>query len=89
MVANSLAIRSKLEEIPELPTPVHSWIVEDGIDAGDEPAVWVWAIIEHPDVESDELSDLKELVRRVVREETDGRWAYVRVRGLDEIDQEP
>ena len=45
MVANIASIQSELQKLRNLPTPVRSWHVEEGLDATDDPAAWVWALI--------------------------------------------
>ena len=89
MVADTASIRTELEELQDLPTPVRSWLVEEGLDATDDPAVWVWAIIEQPDADPDNLRQLKAIARDVVREATGGLWAYVLIRGADEPEPVP
>ena len=84
MVADTASIRAELERLRELPTPVRSWLVKEGLDATNDPAVWVWAIIEHPEADADNLRRLKAIARDVVRKKTDGIWAYVLIRGADE-----
>ena len=83
MVADTASIRTQLEELQDLPTPVRSWLVEEGVDATDDPAVWVWALIERDDADPGALDRLKVVAREVVREAT-GLWAYVLIRGADE-----
>ena len=84
MIADTARIRSELENLSNLPTPVRSWLVEEGLDATDDPAVWVWAVVERDDVDMDSLGLLKEMAREVVRQATGGLWAYVLVRGANE-----
>lgn len=81
MTASTASIQSALEDLPNLPTPVSSWFVETGLDATDDPAVWVWAVIEREDVDAKTLARLKSIVRDLVRDKTNGLWAYVRIRG--------
>ncbi|MCY3818610.1 MAG: hypothetical protein OXH52_04490 [Gammaproteobacteria bacterium] len=85
MVADTANIRSQLEELHDLPTPVRSWLVEEGVDATDDPAVWVWALIEHVDADPETLNRLKVIAREVVHQTT-GLWAYVLIRGADETE---
>lgn len=59
MVADTASIRAELEELHDLPTPVREWRVEEGLDATDDPAVWVWAMIEDDGVDVDALRRLK------------------------------
>ena len=85
MVADTASIRTQLEELHDLPTPVRSWLVEEGVDATDDPAVWVWALIERDDADPETLSRLKVIAREVVHHAT-GLWAYVLIRGADETE---
>ena len=81
MTTTTTSIQSALQNLPDLPTPVSSWVVETGLDATDDPAVWVWAVIEREDVDAKTLARLKSMVRDLVRDKTNGLWAYVRIRG--------
>ena len=83
MIADTAKIRSQLEELQDLPMPVRSWLVKVGIDAADDPAVWVWALLDREDVDMDSQSHLESIVREAVCETT-GLWTYVLVRGADE-----
>lgn len=80
-------IESALNELPDLPTPVSSWRVEIGLDATEDPAVWVWAMLEHEDVDAGIRSRLRSIVSDLVRSETDSDpWVYVRFRGASEAE---
>lgn len=35
----------ELEQLTDLPAPLGAWLVEEGVDATDDPAVWVCALI--------------------------------------------
>ncbi len=83
MFADTASIRTQLEELHDLPTPVRSWLVEEGVDATDDPAVWVWALVEQDDADPEMLDRLKVIAREVVHDAT-GLWAYVLIRGADE-----
>ena len=85
MTADTASIRSRLEDLQDLPVPVHSWLVKVGIDATDDPAVWVWALLDRDalDMDMDSRGHLKSMVRKTVRDET-GLWTYVLIRGADE-----
>ncbi len=85
MIADTANIRTRLEELQDPPTPVRSWLVEEGIDATDDPAVWVWALVERDDANPEWLDRLKVIAREVVRCAT-GLWAYVLIHGADEIE---
>lgn len=78
-------IESELAQLRDLPTQVSGWIVETGLDASDEPAVWVWALLEEEEVEFEIRSRLRGLVRERVRNRTGPSvWVYVRFRGASE-----
>ena len=65
--------------------PVSSRQVQTGPDATDDPAVWVWIMLEDEGVDFQTRSRLREIVRSRVRRETnDGSWVYVRFRGASE-----
>lgn len=83
MLANTAVIRAELERFTDLPVPVRSWLLEDGLDATDGPAVWVWALIDSDDFDPDNMARLQVIVRDVVRSAS-GLWAYVLFRGADE-----
>ena len=85
MAVDTAGIRAQLEGLRNLPTPVRAWRVEEGLDATDDPAVWIWALIEQSDADADTLRKLKAMARDVVRDGT-GLWAYVLVRGVDEAE---
>ena len=85
MPANVANIRTELEQLTDLPVPVRAWVVEEGLDATDDPAIWVWALIESDDLDPDRMTRLKSMARDVVRDAF-GLWAYVLVRGVDETE---
>ena len=81
MSATTASILSSLGALSGLPTPVSSWRVEIGIDATDEPAVWVWAMLDEEEVDLDTGKRLRDAVRR---ETGDERWVYVRFRSASD-----
>ena len=85
MAVDTASIQARLEGLHDLPTPGHAWVVKEGLDATDDLAVWVWALIEQSDSDADTLWRLKAMARDVVRAGT-GLWAYVLVRGADEAE---
>ena len=85
MLSNAADIRAELEKLANLPVPVSAWLVEEGIDATDDPAVWVWALIEPDDLDADRVASLTSMVGDFVRNAS-GVWAYVLVRGVDETE---
>ena len=89
MVIDTASIQAKLEGLHNLPTPVREWRVKEGLDATDDPAVWIWAMIDRNEADPDTLRQLKAMARDVVRDVArDGTrlWAYVLVRGADEVE---
>ena len=75
-------IVSRLKKLHGLPTPVRSWIVEMGPDSTDDPAVWVWMVLEreYDEVDRQARADLRDLVRASVRDWVgdEANWVYVR-----------
>ena len=89
-VISAQSIKSELAKLRDLPTPVSAWSVEVGPDSTEYPAVWVWVMLEHDQVDFATRSQLREQVRNLVRRETDDtHWAYVRFRGASETEQAP
>ena len=85
MEVTAAAIETALAGLEDLPTRVTEWQVETGPDATDDPAVWVWVMLEEDDVDFETRSRLRDIVRRRVRDETDdASWVYVRCRGASE-----
>ena len=74
-------IESRLKQLHGLPTPVRTWIVEMGPDSTDEPAVWVWMVLEreYDEVDRQTRADLRDLVRASVRNWVgdEAHWVYV------------
>ena len=75
-------IESRLKKLDGLPTPVRTWIVEMGPDSTEEPAVWVWMVLEreYDEVGRQARADLRDLVRASVRDWVgdEAHWVYVR-----------
>ena len=89
MLATEATIESALGDLQELPTPVSSWRVEIGLDASDQRAVWVWAMLDDEEVDIDTGEQLRDVVREAVQRETgDEHWVYIRFRSASEPDPE-
>ena len=85
MGATAESIESALAQLRELPAQVSAWQVETGPDATDDPAVWVWIMLEDEGVDFQTRSRLREIVRNQARSQTDDdSWVYVRFRGASE-----
>ena len=82
------ALEDALRELQELPAPVSSWHVETGLDSTDDPAVWVWAMLQDDEVEFAKRSQLRSIIREAIDEKTDSSMiVYIRFRGASEIVQ--
>ena len=84
MIADTVSIKSQLQQLPDLPAAVQSWRVEEGTNWMDDPAVWVWAVTKQGEIDTRTRNRLRVRVREYVGEITDGLWAYVLIRGADE-----
>lgn len=81
-------IEAALRQLPDLPTPVASWHVETGPDSTDDPAVWVWAMLQEEEVEFAKRSRLRSMIRDLVQEKAGpSMLVYVRFRGASEVEQ--
>ena len=87
MDISASTLETALRQLPELPTPVSSWHVETGSDSTDDPAVWVWAMLEEDEVEFAKRSRLRSIIREFVERKTDSSMlVYVRFRGASEVE---
>ena len=86
MEPSATAIESELKGLQGLPTPVASWEVETGLDATDDPSVWVWAMLEEEDVDSGTRARPAGHHRQSGKRGLahDPPWVYVRFRGASE-----
>ena len=92
MEANAVAIESALSGLEGLPASVSEWQIETGVDATDDPAVWVWVVLQDENVDFPTRSQLKEIVREVVNEEilkqtNDKLLVYIRFLNASEVSQ--
>ena len=87
MEITATEIKSDLDKLSALPARVSGWEVETGIDAADEPAVWVWALLEDEEVDAETLFRPGILVRDPSPAAGPAIWAYVRFRGASEMAQ--
>lgn len=89
MKISSSTIEEALQQLPKLPTHVSSWHVETGLDSTDDPAVWVWAMLEDDEVEFEKRLHLRSLIQDRVNQETGTSiTVYIRFRGASEVVQE-
>ena len=87
MDISASTLETALRQLPELPTLVSSWHVETGSDSTDDPAVWVWAMLEEDEVEFAKRSRLRSIIRDLVERKTDSSMlVYVRFRGASEVE---
>ncbi len=84
MTADTATIRSTLEDLTGLPVPIHGWDIREGVDSTDDPAVWVWAVIEEDDFNREVSLEITDTVRAALRSATPHLWPYVLIRGLHE-----
>lgn len=88
METTTTEIEAALDELPDLPAWVSGWQVETGLDWADDPAVWVWALLEDEEVDFAARSRLREAVRdRVHRAAGEAEWVYVHFRRVSELAQ--
>ena len=81
-------IRSALDKLSALPARVSGWQIETGLDWVDQPAVWVWAVLEDEEVDAAALDRLQETIRDCVhRAAGEAKWVYARFRGAFELAQ--
>lgn len=80
-------IKAALAQLDPLPTPVADWLVETGTDSADEPAVWIWAVLQNDGVTLDTRLQLRDMILDFLRENSDTPvWVYVNFRTASEMD---
>ena len=84
MSAATVAIRSALEGLSGLPVPVRVWHIIEGRDSTDDPAVWVWAVIDEADFNRETSLQITDAAAAAVRVAAPGLSPYVLMRGLHE-----
>ena len=81
-------IRAELQRLQDLPTPVSDWDVEVGEDSTNDPAVWVYVILEREDVNFATTTQIRDRVTNTVETLTkQQRWVYIRFRTALEVEQ--
>ena len=81
-------IKAALQEIQDLPTPISDWDVEIGEDSTNDPAVWVYVILEREDVNFATTTQIRDRVTNTVETLTkQQRWVYIRFRTASEVEQ--
>ena len=81
-------IKAALQEIQDLPTPISDWEIETGLDSTNDPAVWVYVILERDDVDFDTMSQIRPIVKRTVADITGPPyWTYIRFRTAREVEE--
>lgn len=79
-------IKAALAQLDPLPTPVADWLVETGTDSADEPAVWVWAVLQDEEVALDTRLQLRDMVLDHLGKLPDTPWVYVNFRAASDLD---
>ena len=80
-------IKAALTQLDPLPTPVADWLVETGTDSADEPAIWVWAVLQNEGVALDTRLQLRDMILDFLRDKSDAPiWIYVNFRTASEMD---
>lgn len=66
-----------LNNLKDLPTSFNDWLVELGTDSIDEPAVWVWVILERDSVGYATISQVHPIVQNAIMALMGPAWVYV------------
>jgi len=68
--------------------PVYAWRVVSDLDSVGEPALWVWAVYEAPEVDLEAARRAESLIRKKIADAGDDRWVFVRFWTRDEFEEE-
>ena len=87
MQTENTEIKAALAQLGPLPAPVADWLVETGTDSADEPAVWVWAVLQNDGVALDTRLQIRDMIFDFLREKSETPiWVYVNFRTASEMD---
>ena len=82
-------IRAALDDLRPLPTAITDWLVETGTDSADEPAVWVWAVLDDDNVDLDTRLVIRNQVFDYIRERSEiAVWVYVSFTTASELEED-
>jgi hypothetical protein len=68
--------------------PVYEWRVESDLDSVGEPAIWVWAVYDVPEVDLEAARQAESMVRELIADAGDERFVYVRFWTREEYEEE-
>lgn len=68
--------------------PVYEWRVESDLDSVGEPAIWVWAVYDVPEVDLEAARQAESRVRELIANAGDDRWVYVRFWTRNEFEED-
>ena len=81
-------IRTALDHVPDLPTPVSDWVVETGADSTDDPAVWVWAVLPDDTTDIRTRIAIRDIVFDFIRDRLETpAYVYVSFRTAAEMEE--
>lgn len=80
-IESTLRSLKKSHKLPH----VKSWKVEEGQDATDNTAIWIWITVDDKHINPAVRAHLRDVVRHKVREGSENHpWVYVRFRSVSE-----
>lgn len=94
LMASTRVSKLSIEEIKRLlreqswSPPVYAWRVESDLDSVGEPALWVWAVYEAPEVDLEAARRAESRIRKTVADAGDDRWVFVRFWTRDEFEED-
>ncbi len=82
----TVAIRSALEGLSDLPAHIHDWRINEGLDSTNDPAVWICAIIDEDTFNPQTYLALTKEARSAAQKAAPELWPYISVQSLSEQD---
>ncbi|MCY4547683.1 MAG: hypothetical protein OXC28_04890 [Defluviicoccus sp.] len=88
MQIDTAALEAALGRLSNLPAKIDAWRVETGTDWTDDPAIWIWGILNDANIDTDTHAALRAAILATVRQQTDPEiGVFIRFRATSEMAQ--
>ena len=86
MSISATEIEEALTALPDLPVQIDSWHIETGNDWTDDPAIWIWGMLDDKNINAAAQLDLRKIIRDLVRKIAGSEISvYIRFRAASEV----
>ena len=86
MSISTRKVEEALTALRDPPVQIDSWHVETGNDWTDDPAIWIWGILDDRNINANAQLNLRKIIRDRVREIAGSDISvYIRFRAASEV----